>query len=135
MRHLGDSELPGLFNESLELRPVALFNMAQAQELSGQVGTATETFRETAAASLEQKNEHLVWQSVAQHAQAKESEALSVLERAVILAAPEGYCRTFADAGAPVAELLAGLLATGRMDPEGASGGSSPTRITRRIVL
>lgn len=57
-----------------------------------------------------------VWQSVAQHAQAKAPEALSVLERAVTLAAPEGYCRTFVDAGASLAELLAKLLTTRRLD-------------------
>jgi LuxR family maltose regulon positive regulatory protein len=51
--------------------------------------------------------EILVLQALACHAQGDLSAALAVLDRALTLAAPEGYVRVFVDEGAPMAALLA----------------------------
>jgi LuxR family maltose regulon positive regulatory protein len=40
-------------------------------------------------------------------------QALSVLERAVVLGEPQGYCRLFLDEGEPLLQLLSQLLVTG----------------------
>ncbi|MBE7554704.1 MAG: helix-turn-helix transcriptional regulator [Anaerolineales bacterium] len=50
--------------------------------------------------------ELLALQALALHAQGRESEALIRLERALVLAEPEGYIRTFVDEGPPMAALL-----------------------------
>jgi LuxR family maltose regulon positive regulatory protein len=50
--------------------------------------------------------EILVLQALAFQAQGRSDSALSSLERALILAEPEGYIRTFADEGEPMAHLL-----------------------------
>jgi len=49
--------------------------------------------------------------ALALHAMGEEGEALAALGRALALAEPEGYVRTFADMGAPMADLLARLAA------------------------
>jgi LuxR family transcriptional regulator, maltose regulon positive regulatory protein len=46
-------------------------------------------------------------QALALYAQGQETEAFAALERALILAEPEGYVRIFVDEGAPMAVLLA----------------------------
>src|SRR3712207_26794 len=51
--------------------------------------------------------EILVLQALAFRAQSDEGQALGVLERALELAEPEGYVRTFVDEGAAMAKLLA----------------------------
>jgi LuxR family maltose regulon positive regulatory protein len=48
----------------------------------------------------------LVLQALAFHLSGNHSQALTALERALTLAAPEGYVRTFVDEGVPMAELL-----------------------------
>lgn len=58
--------------------------------------------------------EVLLLQALALQAQRRQEQALAVLERALALAAPEGYIRLFADEGAPMAALLAALQARGR---------------------
>ena len=50
--------------------------------------------------------EMLALQALALHAHGQEAEALVALERALRLAEPEGYIRTFVDEGAPMAALL-----------------------------
>jgi LuxR family maltose regulon positive regulatory protein len=50
--------------------------------------------------------ESLVLQAIAWQAQGRIEEALAVLERALALAEPEGYVRTFVDEGEPMAEML-----------------------------
>lgn len=50
--------------------------------------------------------EILVLQALAEHARGADRAALARLERALTLAEPEGYVRTFADEGAPMAALL-----------------------------
>jgi LuxR family maltose regulon positive regulatory protein len=49
----------------------------------------------------------LVLQALTAQAQGDRTEAIATLERALALAEPEGYIRTFADHGAPMAALLA----------------------------
>jgi LuxR family maltose regulon positive regulatory protein len=50
--------------------------------------------------------EILVLQAIAFEAVAKDQDALAALKRALVLAAPEGYVRTFVDEGEPMARLL-----------------------------
>jgi LuxR family maltose regulon positive regulatory protein len=50
--------------------------------------------------------EILILQALAYHAQDRRSAALAALERALTLAAPEGYVRVFVDEGLPMAALL-----------------------------
>ena len=57
--------------------------------------------------------EPLALQAVALHAQGEESAALVALERALVLAEPEGYIRTFVDEGQQMAALLREALARG----------------------
>lgn len=57
--------------------------------------------------------EILVLQALAHEARGNIPPALASLERALVLAEPEGYVRTFVGEGPPMAELLA------RMKPEG----------------
>jgi LuxR family maltose regulon positive regulatory protein len=59
--------------------------------------------------------ETLVLQSLALQAQNRLPQALVCLERALSLAEPEGYVRTFVDEGAPMAALLQRALARGVM--------------------
>ena len=56
-------------------------------------------------------------QAVALRAQHDESAALAALERALRLAEPEGFVRTFVDAGQPMAVLLREALARGIVRP------------------
>lgn len=55
--------------------------------------------------------ESLVLEALAHQLKGDEVKALTTIERALILAAPEGYVRTFADEGQPVATLLTRLEA------------------------
>jgi ATP/maltotriose-dependent transcriptional regulator MalT len=61
--------------------------------------------------------EMLVLRSLAFHAQNDRTQALSTLERALLLAGPEGYVHLFADEGAPMLALLRLAHARG-MTPE-----------------
>lgn len=55
----------------------------------------------------------LVWQAVAFHQAGELSQAVTVLGRALTLAEPEGFIRTFVDAGPVVAALLGQIPVTG----------------------
>jgi len=81
----------------------------------------------------------LVLQAIA--LQAKPDQALAALERALSLAEPEGYVRTFIDAGAPMSRLLREAVAQGiapryarsllaALDAE-RKGGQQPTELPR----
>jgi len=59
-----------------------------------------------AAGAMSYVIETLVLQALALQAQGKDDQALTVLERALSFAEPEGYLRTFIDEGAPMAALL-----------------------------
>ena len=60
--------------------------------------------------------ELLVLKALVLRAQNDESGALAKLRRALTLAEPEGYVRTFVDEGAPMADLLRRLLKTWRKE-------------------
>ena len=55
----------------------------------------------------------LVLQAVILHAQGEKKQALAALERALSLAEPEGFVRTFIDEGTPMAHLLKRAIARG----------------------
>jgi len=55
----------------------------------------------------------LILQAIARHAQGQDEQALAPLERALALAQPEGYVRSFIDAGLPMAQLLRQAVARG----------------------
>jgi len=57
--------------------------------------------------------EILVLQAMALQAQSKMDQALTALERALSLAEPQGYVRTFVDEGPPMAQLLRQAIARG----------------------
>jgi LuxR family transcriptional regulator, maltose regulon positive regulatory protein len=64
--------------------------------------------------------EILALQALALRAGSKKEQAISTLARALALAEPEGYVRTFVDEGPPMAELLSEALEArqrGRLDP------------------
>ena len=59
--------------------------------------------------------EILVLQALAHQAQGNVSSALVLLQRALVLAEPQGYVRVFVDEGLPMAELLSEVAAHGIM--------------------
>jgi LuxR family transcriptional regulator, maltose regulon positive regulatory protein len=66
--------------------------------------------------------EILVLRALAMQKRGGPSESLSTLERALILAEPEGYVRVFVDEGAPMAALLSELLKVRRKGPRDGRG-------------
>jgi LuxR family maltose regulon positive regulatory protein len=66
---------------------------------------------------MSQMLEALVLQALVEHAQGHLPQALSALQEALALAEPEGYVRLFVDEGAPMAELLQQVAASGRASP------------------
>ncbi len=83
-----------VIHEAMDL----LERLLQAAEAGGRMGSVIEI---------------LVVQALAHQAQDDTSSALAPLERALTLAAPQGYVRIFLDAGQPVQTLLAESLARG----------------------
>jgi LuxR family maltose regulon positive regulatory protein len=75
-----------------------LARLLEVAEASGAIGYAIE---------------NLALQAIALQAQDEIDQALATLERALALAEPEGYVRTFADEGAPMAALLRKAAAWG----------------------
>jgi len=74
----------------------------------------TRLFKMTeAAGAMGRVIEILVLQAITLQAQGKMDQALISLERALTLAEPEGYVRTFIDEGAPMGELLRQAAAQG----------------------
>jgi LuxR family transcriptional regulator, maltose regulon positive regulatory protein len=63
-----------------------------------------------------------VLQALALAAAGEEAHALDALAEALTLGCPEGYVRVFVDEGAPIADLLAKLIAARRTDPMLAAG-------------
>jgi LuxR family maltose regulon positive regulatory protein len=84
----------GKYGEALEL----LAQLLEVAEAAGAIGCAIE---------------NLVLQAMTLQAQDEIDQALATLERALALAEPEGYVRTFADEGAPMAGLLRKATAFG----------------------
>ncbi len=79
--------------------------------------------------------EILVVQALAHQMQGDISAALAPLERALMLAEPEGYARIFVDEGLPMAALLAKLHERLRKRPRAASTNVSLAYIERLLAL
>src|SRR5919112_1442323 len=77
--------------------------------------------------------EILALRALALQAEHDSSDALAALERALVLAQPEGYVRLFLDEGAPMKASLSELLKARR---KGGSGAKQPTSLTyvRRLL-
>jgi LuxR family maltose regulon positive regulatory protein len=70
--------------------------------------------------------EILLLRALALQARQESSEALAALERALVLAEPEGYVRLFVDEGVPMAVLLSELLKARSRGPRGAQQHALP---------
>jgi LuxR family maltose regulon positive regulatory protein len=92
----------------------ALIARGSAQDLQEAV-SELQTYLQTAEANHNtlQTIHILLLQALAYQAQSKLDDALTSLERAVILARPGGFIRAFADGGRPMAELLERLAERG----------------------
>jgi LuxR family transcriptional regulator, maltose regulon positive regulatory protein len=89
-------------DEALEM----LARLREAAEASGKTGKAIEI---------------LALEAVALQAKGEKEQAVGILARALALAEPEGYVRTFADEGSPMAALLSEVLDAkqrGRLVPD-----------------
>jgi len=95
---------PGRLDEALGL----LTRLLEVAEAAGAIGYVIEI---------------LVLQAMALQAQGKMYQALTPLERALFLAEPEGYARTFIDEGAPMGELLSKILEAQRKGRQAAAQG------------
>jgi ATP/maltotriose-dependent transcriptional regulator MalT len=73
-------------------------------------------------------------QTLALAASGDQTAALASLAEALILAAPEGYIRVFADEGAPMARLL-GRIAAAQRRGQAAPGGAIPLDYLDRLAL
>jgi LuxR family maltose regulon positive regulatory protein len=92
-----------------ELDYVTLARVQIAQGTPAEALPVLERLREAAEATgrLERRIEILLLQALALEARGDPTQANMVLQRALMLAAPEGYVRVFVDEGAPMAALLA----------------------------
>ena len=77
--------------------------------------------------------EILVLEAMALRALNDEPGALAALERALALAEPEGYARTFADEGKPMADLLRRLLMAQKRRPLEAGDKVSPGYVAKLL--
>jgi LuxR family maltose regulon positive regulatory protein len=88
------------------------------------------------AAQAAERTAHVIkvraLQALAFQARGEEGQALSALEHALSLAAPEGYVRTFVDEGEPMARLLRRALAECFGDTE--THGISPGYVSRLLT-
>ena len=78
--------------------------------------------------------EILALQALALWARNDTPEALDALRRALALAEPEGYVRTFADEGAPMGVLLKQLLKTQKTGSPGPERGVSPGYVGKLLA-
>jgi LuxR family maltose regulon positive regulatory protein len=76
----------------------------------------------------------LALQGLAFQAQDRAGEALSALERALALAEPEGYVRTFLDEGEPMKDLLSQILLAQQKERQASSRGISPNYVARLLA-
>jgi LuxR family maltose regulon positive regulatory protein len=108
------------------VREIAQISRARLLVARGEHGEALEMLtrmRETAEAAGKKGSafEILALESLALRAQGKNERAVSALARTLALAEPEGYVRTFADSGPPMAALLSEVLEAqqrGRLGPD-----------------
>jgi LuxR family maltose regulon positive regulatory protein len=97
-----------LIARALAARPAQGDQVSQALDLVQQVLAAA-----TVAGRVENTIKGLVLQALALEMQGAADRALDALERALMLAEPGGYVRTFVDEGEPMARLLRRALAQG----------------------
>jgi LuxR family maltose regulon positive regulatory protein len=104
-----------MFNYLVLIR--LLINQGQRQDYKGidqALGLALKLLEVTKAAGANlYLIETLVLQALIFHAQGEDDQALVSLERALVLAEPEGFVRLFIDEGAPMAELLLKAVSRG----------------------
>jgi LuxR family maltose regulon positive regulatory protein len=82
-----------------------------------------------AAARMGSAIKILTLQALAFQAQGEMEESMSALERALSLAEPEGYVRTFVDEGEPMARLLSQILVAQRKGRQALSRGIAPSYV------
>jgi LuxR family maltose regulon positive regulatory protein len=87
-----------------------------------------------AAERMESVIKILALQALAFQAQDNLDRALSVLDRALSLAEPEGYVRTFVDEGEPMARLLSQILEAQRKGRRALSRGIAPNYVARLLA-
>jgi len=87
-----------------------------------------------AAERMESVIKILVLQALAFQAQDNLDGALSALERALSLAEPEGFVRTFVDEGEPMASLLSQILVAQRKGSQALSRGVAPNYVARLLA-
>jgi LuxR family maltose regulon positive regulatory protein len=76
----------------------------------------------------------LTLQALVLQAQNREPDAVATLRRALALAEPEGYVRTFADEGVPMVALLEQYLRARKAEPPSAGGDASPEYVSRLLM-
>jgi ATP/maltotriose-dependent transcriptional regulator MalT len=129
-RGLGVEDEPSYLREREHL---VLARVLLAQDKPDQALRLLERLREEAQAAGRSGSviAILALQSLALREKGKGEPAVSILTRALALAEPEGYVRTFADEGPPMAAVLSEVLETqrrGRLAPE------VPTYYLRRLL-
>jgi LuxR family maltose regulon positive regulatory protein len=104
-RQSADSEAPCFTQEWSE---IVRARVLIAQELLDEAASLSERLARSAEAGGRNGRliEILVLQAIALHAQNRVTHALTVLEKALSLAEPEGYVRVFVDEGPPMVALL-----------------------------
>jgi LuxR family maltose regulon positive regulatory protein len=117
-RTSGVGDVPRSTRESERL---ALARLLIAREDHDEALQLLDRVREMAEAADRRGNvvEILNLQALALRARAEKNRAMDVMGRALAVAEPEGYVRTFVDEGPPMAELLSGVLEAqqrGRLD-------------------
>lgn len=108
---------------------IALDRYDEAIELSERLSRAAE-----AGGRMGRMVENLALEALAHRAGNDMPEALAALRQALTLAEPEGYVRTFADEGAPMASLLKQLLKTKGTQPLSAGHAVSPEYTSKLLA-
>jgi len=96
-----------------------LARLLEAAQVAGRTGSAIKI---------------LALQGLAFQAQHRVGEALSALERALTLAEPEGYVRTFVDEGEPMRGLLSQVLVAQQKGRQALSRGIAPNYVARLLA-
>jgi LuxR family maltose regulon positive regulatory protein len=110
-----------VYSPESELEYVTLVRLLIAQGKHEEAANLLGQLLESAEAGGQRRTiiELLVLQALALRARNDEPAAFATLRRALALAEPEGYIRTFADEGEPMADLLQRLLGEWREEQPG----------------
>lgn len=106
--HEIEPTIRGELNPSLEFKHITLAQVYLAQQRLDEAQALLERLRPAAHAAgrMGRVLEIYLLQALVADAQGHQEESLTALERALSLAEPEGYIRTFVDLGPPMADLL-----------------------------